>query len=50
MSEPALVLDTLVRTFSQGPRKVEVLKGASLAIRPGETVSVRPSAARNRRS
>ena len=42
----ALRLDGIVRTFQQGPRTVEVLKGAELVIRAGETVAlVAPSGA-----
>ena len=42
----ALTLSGIVRTFHQGPRKVEVLRGADLAIRGGETVAlVAPSGA-----
>jgi len=42
----ALRLDGIVRTFRQGPRIVEVLKGASLTIHSGETVAlVAPSGA-----
>ena len=45
MSE-TLHLDGLVRTFTQGPRTVEVLKGADLVINAGETVAlVAPSGA-----
>jgi lipoprotein-releasing system ATP-binding protein len=42
----ALRLHGIVRTFRQGPRIVEVLRGADLAIRTGETVAlVAPSGA-----
>jgi lipoprotein-releasing system ATP-binding protein len=45
MSE-ALTLSGIVRTFQQGPRRVEVLRGTDLAIRSGETVAlVAPSGA-----
>jgi lipoprotein-releasing system ATP-binding protein len=45
MSE-ALRLDGIVRTFTQGRRTIEVLRGADLAIAPGETVAlVAPSGA-----
>ncbi|HSF94874.1 MAG TPA: ABC transporter ATP-binding protein [Thermohalobaculum sp.] len=45
MSE-ALRLEGIVRTFRQGPREVEVLKGADLIIGAGETVAlVAPSGA-----
>jgi len=46
MSEPALALDSVVRTFAQGEERLEVLRGASLAIQPGEMVAlVGPSGA-----
>ncbi len=47
MSEPAaLALDRVVRTFVQGPSRLEVLRGASLALQPGEMVAlVGPSGA-----
>jgi len=42
----ALRLAGIVRTFCQGPREVQVLKGADLAIAPGEVVAlVAPSGA-----
>ncbi len=45
MSE-ALELAGIVRTFRQGPREVRVLRGADLAIAPGEVVAlVAPSGA-----
>ncbi|NNE85229.1 MAG: ABC transporter ATP-binding protein [Alphaproteobacteria bacterium] len=47
MSEPALALNQVVRTFDQGDDgRLEVLRGASLAIMPGEMVAlVGPSGA-----
>lgn len=39
MSE-ALMLDGIARSFVQGAKTLEVLKGASLAIRPGEIVAL----------
>jgi lipoprotein-releasing system ATP-binding protein len=36
----ALDLAGIVRRFTQGPRTLEVLKGAELAIRPGEIVAL----------
>jgi lipoprotein-releasing system ATP-binding protein len=46
MSEAALVLDAVSRTFRQGEKSIEVLKGASLAVQPGEIVAmVGPSGA-----
>ncbi len=46
MSEPALALDQVVRTFVQGDNRLEVLRGASLAAMPGEMVAlVGPSGA-----
>ena len=42
----ALRLDRVVRTFIQGPSRLEVLSGASLALQPGEIVAlVGPSGA-----
>jgi lipoprotein-releasing system ATP-binding protein len=44
--KPALVLNQLVQTFKQGANSVEVLKGVSLKLYPGETVAlVGPSGA-----
>lgn len=47
MTEPALALNQVVRTFDQGDDgRLEVLRGASLAIMPGEMVAlVGPSGA-----
>lgn len=46
MSDAALVLDAVRRTFHQGERALEVLKGADLAVQPGEIVAlVGPSGA-----
>lgn len=46
MSEPALALERVVRTFTQGDNQLEVLRGASLSIMPGEMVAlVGPSGA-----
>jgi lipoprotein-releasing system ATP-binding protein len=46
MSEPALALDQVVRTFDQGDNRLEVLRGATLAVMPGEMVAlVGPSGA-----
>jgi len=46
MSEPALRLDGLTRRFHQGRDDLEVLKGAALAVHPGEIVAlVGPSGA-----
>ncbi|MBL0941882.1 MAG: ABC transporter ATP-binding protein [Alphaproteobacteria bacterium] len=43
---PALVLKQLIQTFKQGANNVEVLKGVSLKLYPGETVAlVGPSGA-----
>ena len=46
MSEPALALDQVVRSFTQGDSQLDVLRGASLAVMPGEMVAlVGPSGA-----
>ncbi len=46
MNEPALALEQVVRTFAQGDNRLEVLRGASLAVMPGEMVAlVGPSGA-----
>ena len=47
MSEPALALEQVVRTFAQGgDERLEVLRGATLAVMPGEMVAlVGPSGA-----
>jgi lipoprotein-releasing system ATP-binding protein len=37
---PSLDLDRLERAYAQGPRLIEVLKGASAAFYPGETVAL----------
>ncbi|MCZ6509350.1 MAG: ABC transporter ATP-binding protein [Alphaproteobacteria bacterium] len=46
MNEPALALEQVVHTFAQGDSRLEVLRGASLAVMPGEMVAlVGPSGA-----
>ena len=40
MSESALKLDGVHRTFEQGSKRLEVLRGASLAVAPGEIVGL----------
>jgi len=40
MSNPALELREVGRTFVQGDRRLDVLKGASLALHPGELVAL----------
>lgn len=46
MSDAALVLDGIVRTFRQGENELQVLRGAGLSIVPGEVVAlVAPSGA-----
>jgi lipoprotein-releasing system ATP-binding protein len=46
MSEPALALDAVERRFLQGGATLEVLRGATLAVAPGEVVAlVGPSGA-----
>ncbi len=43
---PALRLDRVLRTFIQGPSRLEVLRGATLSLQPGEIVAlVGPSGA-----
>jgi lipoprotein-releasing system ATP-binding protein len=39
-SEPVLALDSIVRTFHQGDRTLDVLKGVDLILRPGEIVAL----------
>lgn len=40
MSEPALAMDGIVRTFHTGGGDLEVLRGAALSLRPGEIVGL----------
>ncbi len=40
MSEAALVLDAVVRTYVQAGAKIDVLRGASLTVMPGEVVAL----------
>ncbi|MET1756563.1 ABC transporter ATP-binding protein [Novosphingobium sp. RD2P27] len=40
MSSPVVVLDRLTRSFEQGGVRIDVLRGASLAIGPGEIVAL----------
>ncbi len=40
MSEPALRLDDVHRTFEQGGKRLEVLRGASLSVNAGEIVAL----------
>ncbi len=40
MSEPALVLNAVWRVFAQGGGRLEVLRGASLILDPGEVVGL----------
>jgi lipoprotein-releasing system ATP-binding protein len=39
-NEPILALDGIVRTFHQGDRTLEVLKGVDLVLQPGEIVAL----------
>jgi lipoprotein-releasing system ATP-binding protein len=40
MSEPALVLDGLHRHYGEGETRLDILKGASLTLWPGQTVAL----------
>jgi lipoprotein-releasing system ATP-binding protein len=40
MSEPVVILTDLTRSFEQGGVRIDVLRGADLAIRPGEIVAL----------
>jgi lipoprotein-releasing system ATP-binding protein len=40
MSDPVVVLDTLTRSFEQGGTRIDVLRGADLAIHSGEIVAL----------
>ena len=40
MSDAVVVLDNLTRSFEQGGVRIDVLRGANLAIRPGEIVAL----------
>ena len=40
MSDPALRLETVHRTFEQGGKTLEVLRGATLSVSPGEIVAL----------
>tara|TARA_B100000614_G_scaffold178183_1_gene159075 strand:- start:246 stop:947 length:702 start_codon:yes stop_codon:yes gene_type:complete len=40
MSEAALAIDAVDRTFFQGKRRLDVLRGASLSIAPGEIIAL----------
>jgi lipoprotein-releasing system ATP-binding protein len=40
MSSPALKLDAVYRTFTQGGKRLDVLRGATLTVLPGEIVAL----------
>ena len=40
MSEPALAVEGLTRSFAQGGQRIDVLRGVDLVIRPGEIVAL----------
>jgi putative ABC transport system ATP-binding protein len=40
MNEPVLAVTDVVKTFEEGASKVEVLKGISMEVRPGEVVAL----------
>ena len=46
MTEPVLYLQNIVRTYQQADRSLEVLRGAELALWPGQSVAlIAPSGA-----
>jgi lipoprotein-releasing system ATP-binding protein len=40
VSDPVLVVENLVKTYPDGDRRLEILKGLDLAVRAGESVAV----------
>ena len=40
MSEPALLVEGLTRSFAQGGQRIDVLRGVDLVIQPGEIVAL----------